>query len=217
MRSACALTAGDCWPRESTALPVSRVTERNAKDNDCRNISKSSHSDQRLTSYDAYIAALRRRAYEGRLLKVRVCRAIPAKSASGREQESGKVIGSQAKSRRSLNMRGSTYGSLSASGDFEWTARAGPLYLHAQLALQMRNRASASELDQRLQGQTPASCGSGQMLEYFVQSSRIFAIIFGTPVMAGSPWGPGSYSRDICPLWPARAKSLQTRSISIGL
>src|SRR5712671_2708124 len=52
-----------------------------------------------------------------------------------------------------------------------------------------------------------------QALEYFRHRVLIFSINFGTPVMGSSS---ASYSADIYPLYPASAKSRQTRSKSMG-
>ena len=58
---------------------------------------------------------------------------------------------------------------------------------------------------------------SQMMLEYFRQSSRVFAISLGAPVTAGSPpIESAEYSTDMYPRKPASAKILQTRSISTG-
>src|SRR5207248_1237598 len=50
-------------------------------------------------------------------------------------------------------------------------------------------------------------------LEYFRQRPLILSKSFGTPVIASSS---ASYSADIYPLYPPCAKSLQTRSKSMG-
>lgn len=55
------------------------------------------------------------------------------------------------------------------------------------------------------------------VLEYLLQSARISEIIRGISVRdVSSAPGLGSYSSDIYPLYPACAKSFQTRSRSMG-